>query len=65
VRSYNTAVSANEHYILGGQLALVYPGRRDPDIAVVFFDGKVAPGKGGHASVIDAFYGVDQLLAGM
>jgi hypothetical protein len=36
--------------------ALIYPGGRDPHIAVFVQNGKVAAGCGGHPVAVDAFH---------
>ena len=54
MRSHHGAVRVHAHDVLAAQAAFVEPRGRDPDIAVLFADGKIAARRGGHAVAVDA-----------
>ena len=54
VRPHDRAVRMHAHDIVAAQAAFVEPRGSDPDIAVLFADGKIAARRGGHAVAVDA-----------
>jgi hypothetical protein len=63
VGAHAHAVGPDAHDVVGGEVTLVDPRRRDPDVAVDVPDGEIAAGERGEPVVIDAVHDPHDLVA--